>query len=68
MTGTATYLAEAKAALHKLLTGSAVVEVRTEAGTMRYNEADLEKLESYVSSLERDVAGKPRRRAVGALF
>ena len=68
MTTSATYLEEAKAARHKLLTGTARVEVRTEEGTVKYNVTDLTRLEEYISRLEREVNGSGRRRAVGAIF
>lgn len=45
----ATRLTEAETALHKLMTGSAVVELTSPDGTrVRYQEADLQKLQSYV--------------------
>lgn len=68
MTIAATYLEEAKAARHKLLTGTARVEVRTEEGTVKYNVADLARLDDYISRLQREVNGSGRRHAVGAIF
>ena len=61
------YLALAKTARHNLLTGTATVEVRTEEGTVKYNLADLDRLEAYISRLERSVGGT-RRRAMSATF
>jgi hypothetical protein len=64
---TATDLAEAKAARHKLLMGKSEVEVRTEAGTVKYNVADLPRLDAYIAKLEREVAGK-KPRALNVVF
>jgi hypothetical protein len=62
-----TYLEEAKTARHKLLTGTAAVEVRTEEGSVKYNVADLALLEAYIARLERQTAGT-KRNAIGFSF
>lgn len=52
-------LAAAKAAQHKLLTGSAVAEFKDQNGeTVRYHGANRGSLASYIADLERRVAGR----------
>lgn len=58
---TQTYLDEAMAARHKLLTGTATVEVSTEEGSVKYNTADLALLNAYIARLSREVAGQTSR-------
>lgn len=48
----AVYLAEASLALHKLLTGTKVVEVTHANKHMRYTDANLNALRSYVNDLQ----------------
>jgi hypothetical protein len=64
---TQTDLDQAKAARHKLLTGTATVEVRTEEGTVKYNAADLVLLDAYIARLTREVSGQTSR-AIGVRF
>lgn len=45
-------LAEAETALHKLLTGTAVVEIRHgQNELMRFAQADVDKLKAYIAQL-----------------
>ncbi|MFT4913346.1 MAG: hypothetical protein ACI9YM_001943 [Brevundimonas sp.] len=54
-------LTEAEAALHKLLTGAAAVEVQDASGDrVRFAKADRASLAAYVSDLRRQLAGSSR--------
>lgn len=56
---TADQLLEAKAALHALLTGQSVVEVRDSSGdSVRYTMARVADLRAYISELETRLAGE----------
>ncbi len=60
-------LDEAKAALHKLLTGTQAVTVTSAEGdTVIYQKTDQQALRSYITELEAELAGTdtPRRRAL----
>ena len=49
-------LAEAEAAFHRLMTGTAVVEVRDSNGeTVKYNSTTKNSLSIYIQSLRRDL-------------
>ena len=65
-------LAEARTALHKLMTGSAVVEVLHGDQKIRFSEANRVDLESYIQKLENQcggVDGTPARRTpLGVIF
>lgn len=63
-------LADAYSKRHLLMTGRLSVEVVQEGkGTVRYQRADLELLESYIEGLERQVNGRPvRNGAIGVVF
>jgi len=53
-------LTEAKAALHALATGTAVVEVRDSSGeSVRYTRANLSSLRNYIADLEAKIAAGP---------
>lgn len=51
----AAWLAEAKAALHKLLTGTKVVSLAHADKQLRYTEADIGALRAYVRDLQAQV-------------
>lgn len=62
MATTETQLAEARQALHKLLTGRSVVSVQIDGVTTQYSQANLPALRSYIESLEFDLGIKSARR------
>lgn len=65
-----TWLTEAETALHKLQTGTRVVDVTHEDTRTRYQEADIAKLEKYISSLKMQISvaqGNPARRPIWLL-
>ncbi|WP_298233634.1 gpW family head-tail joining protein [uncultured Azohydromonas sp.] len=58
-------LAEAEAARHKLLTGTARVSFRHGDRQVEYSKTDLAALESYIAELRRRIAGRmPLRRRI----
>lgn len=61
-------IAEAEAALHKLMTGALAVEVDTGEYRVRFTQADMAKLEAYISRLKTESAGAPVRGAIGIVF
>lgn len=75
MTDTATLqkrLSEAETALHKLLTGTKVVTVKTEAGETTYRSyvSDIANLRAYISELKGQLgqtAGRRRGTRIGFL-
>jgi hypothetical protein len=53
MAATSQLLAEAEAAMHRLMTGTAVVEVKDSNGEqIKYNQASLTKLAAYIQNLK----------------
>jgi len=62
MATTEQQLTEARAALHKLLTGRSVVSVQIDGVTTQYSQANLPALKSYIESLESDLGVKSTRR------
>ena len=50
-----TMLAEAKAALHELVTGTSVVEVKHRDLEVTYTRADQRKLETYIHQLQGEI-------------
>lgn len=53
-------LVEAEGALHALLTGQAVAEVRDQNGeSVRYSQANVSRLRAYIAQLKTEVAGGP---------
>lgn len=73
MTDTATlttYLAEAEAALHNLLTGSKVVTVKTELGETTYRSyvSDIANLRAYIAELKAQLGQTGRRRGTAIGF
>lgn len=73
MTDTATLrsrLAEAETALHRLLTGTKVVSVKTDAGETTYSAADSAGLRAYIAELKGqlgETAGTRRGTRIGFL-
>lgn len=65
---TAALLSEARLALHKLRTGTAVVEVDCGDYRTRFTPGTVEDLRAYVAELELRQAGSPVRGAVGFYF
>lgn len=59
----ATLLAEAKAAYHDLMTGSAVVSVWYQGRRTEFRPANASQLKSYIEELERQTGGMGKRRA-----
>jgi hypothetical protein len=59
------WLAEAKLARHKLLTGSKEQSVSYGGKAVSFSQADAYQLDAYIADLERQIAeanGKPARR------
>ena len=50
-----TMLAEAKAALHELVTGTSVVEVKHRDLEVTYTRAEQRKLETYINQLQAQI-------------
>lgn len=61
-------LREAQVALHKLRTGTAVVEVDCGDYRTKFAQANLENLQAYVAELQQRLAGAPQRGAIGFIF
>jgi hypothetical protein len=66
MTTAVQRLSEAKAAYHRLMTGTNAVEIQDATGeTVIYNKANAASLRSYISQLEAEVAGATATYAPG---
>lgn len=50
-----TRLGEAEAAYHRLMTGAMEVEVQHETMTVKYSEASLKNLQSYIADLKAQI-------------
>lgn len=61
-------LKEARIALHKLVTGTGVVELEVEGQRTRFTPANREDLEAYIARLDALVSGAPSRGAIGFIF
>lgn len=61
-------LREARQALHKLRTGTSVVEVDCSDYRARFTPATLGDLQAYVAELETRLDGRPVRGAIGFTF
>lgn len=61
-------LAEAQDALHQILLGKSVVELRADGYLTRYDRAALPALRAYIARLQAEIAGRPTRGAVGVVF
>lgn len=58
-------LAEAEAAYHGLMTGSAVVRFQDQNGeSVTYTQASMGRLSGYIANLRREVAGKRPIRTI----
>jgi hypothetical protein len=53
-----TRLTEAESQLHKLVTGTSVVEVWRDGRRIIYSKADIEALRSYISDLKAEIAAQ----------
>ena len=63
MATTAELLAEAKAALHQLVTSQSPVEVRDSDGSsVRFTPGNVSRLRTYIAELEAQLAGTPQVR------
>lgn len=56
-------LQEAKAALHNLMTGKAVVSLQRDGRRVEYTPANKTQLQSYISQLESELNARSTRRA-----
>lgn len=65
---TGALLREAQQALHKLRTGTAVVEVDCGDYRTRFTPANVENLQAYVAELQLRLEGRPLRGAIGFVF
>lgn len=66
-----TKLADAEAALHKLMLGEEVSEIAFDDITTKYARRGPDALRLYISELKIQIAkeaGTPRRRAIGVYF
>lgn len=65
-----TKLAEARTALHALLTGQKKVSVRYEGTTVEYRNfaEDIERLRTYIRELEIETGAKPARKPFGVMW
>jgi len=60
MATTEELLAEAKAALHRINTGTSAVEVHDRNGEkVSFSQINSSKLQAYIESLERQLSGQP---------
>lgn len=56
-------LQEAKAALHNLMTGKAVVSLQRDGRRVEYTPANKSQLQSYINQLESELNSRSTRRA-----
>lgn len=56
-------LQEAKAALHNLMTGKAVVSLQRDGRRVEYTPASKSQLQSYINQLESELNARSTRRA-----
>lgn len=56
-------LDEARAALHNLITGKAVVSIQKNGRKVEYNLANKAELQGYISQLESELSARHARRA-----
>lgn len=65
-------LLDARAAYHRLLTGSKAEQVTYAAGqvsrSMKYTATNIDALRAYIADLERQLGMTSRRRAIGVRF
>lgn len=63
-------LAEAQTALHALLTGTSVVEVRDSTGeSVRFTQVNSARLQAYIRDLQAEIAGlSPAVRPMRPIF
>lgn len=65
---TAEKLVAAESALHRILLGENVVELRADGYLTRYDRGNLAALRGYIAQLKAELAGRPSRGGIGALF
>lgn len=65
---TAQRLAEARTALHKLLTGSLTAKVMVDGQSVEFSQANRADLEAYISRLEAEAGGRRSRGAISVYF
>lgn len=70
-----TRLEEAEAARHNIATGGGVEFVSRDGRAMRYSKQNLDELDKYIKTLERDIEqvtraseGKPKRSAIASYY
>ncbi len=62
-------LTGAYVARHQLMIGGLPVEIHVEGRTVRFNRANLEQLDAYISGLELALSNRPHRNgAIGVVF
>ncbi len=61
-------LDQAKAALHQLMIGQAVVECEFQGQLTKFSVANADRLRAYIAELEARIAGLPFRGAIGVVF
>ncbi|MDA9521642.1 hypothetical protein XI06_15145 [Bradyrhizobium sp. CCBAU 11434] len=61
-------LDQAKAALHQLMMGVAVVECEWQGQRTKFSVANADRLRAYIAELEARIAGQPFRGAMGFVF
>lgn len=57
-----TQLAEAQDALHKLMTGQAVVSIQRDGKTVQFQQSNRADLQAYISTLQTQLGSSSRRR------
>lgn len=62
------WLIDARVALQLLMTGRAVVEIIADGYTTKFRAADADKLRSYISLLEQQIAGHAAPSGIGIMF
>ncbi len=62
------WLDDARNALHRLLTGAAVVEIVADGYVTKFARADADKLRAYIGRLEAQIRGFARPTGIGIVF
>ncbi|MDQ0472806.1 gpW family head-tail joining protein [Labrys wisconsinensis] len=65
---TAEMLEQARAVLHRLLTGAAVVELDVEGRRTKFTPMNRSDLEAYIKRLEAQLGACPPPGAIGVIF
>jgi hypothetical protein len=61
-------VSEARLALHRLMTGTAVVELEVDGQRTRFTPARRQDLEAYLARLEAGAGAIPARGAIAVIF